>query len=204
MQVLHHVKVSSMQFEGTLKSWNDDKGFGFISPSQGGQDIFVHISECRFGGRPALSEPLRFEVSLNPQGKKRAVNVQRVNAQQYAAQPERGRRPVRLSRSGGASGSGLKTVIALLLMAALGWQGYTHYQKGAKAQTEALTQGSVGIQPLLTEPARPAAARFSCDGRQHCSQMTTCAEATYFLNNCPGVKMDGDNDGIPCEEQLCR
>ncbi len=44
---------------------------------------------------------------------------------------------------------------------------------------------------------------FSCDGRKHCSQMKSCAEAKYFLANCPGVKMDGDNDGIPCEEQWC-
>ncbi|WP_416244286.1 excalibur calcium-binding domain-containing protein [Azospira sp. APE16] len=34
--------------------------------------------------------------------------------------------------------------------------------------------------------------------------MTSCAEATYFLRNCPGVKMDGNNDGIPCEMQWCK
>jgi hypothetical protein len=44
---------------------------------------------------------------------------------------------------------------------------------------------------------------FSCDGRTHCSQMHSCEEATFFINNCPGTKMDGDNDGKPCEEQFC-
>jgi hypothetical protein len=44
---------------------------------------------------------------------------------------------------------------------------------------------------------------FRCDGRKYCSQMSSCAEAKYFLASCPGVKMDGDNDGIPCEEQWC-
>jgi cold shock CspA family protein len=44
---------------------------------------------------------------------------------------------------------------------------------------------------------------YRCDGRLHCSQMRSCNEARYFLANCPGVKMDGDGDGIPCEEQLC-
>ena len=48
-----------------------------------------------------------------------------------------------------------------------------------------------------------AQARFSCDGRKYCSQMTSCQEAKYFLKNCPGTKMDGDRDGIPCEEQWC-
>lgn len=44
---------------------------------------------------------------------------------------------------------------------------------------------------------------FRCDGRTHCRQMTSCAEARFFLQNCPGVKMDGDRDGVPCEDQWC-
>jgi hypothetical protein len=44
---------------------------------------------------------------------------------------------------------------------------------------------------------------FQCDGRTYCSQMTSCAEATYFLQHCPGVKMDGGGDGVPCERQWC-
>jgi hypothetical protein len=46
--------------------------------------------------------------------------------------------------------------------------------------------------------------KYHCDGRIHCSQMTSCEEAKYFLENCPGVKMDGDHDGVPCEDQLCQ
>ncbi|OYU74422.1 MAG: calcium-binding protein [Burkholderiales bacterium PBB5] len=53
-------------------------------------------------------------------------------------------------------------------------------------------------------PAAPALSAYRCDGRKHCSQMTSCAEATYFLRHCPGVMMDGDGDGIPCEDQWCR
>jgi hypothetical protein len=46
--------------------------------------------------------------------------------------------------------------------------------------------------------------RFKCDGRTFCSQMTSCEEAKFFLKNCPNTKMDGNNDGVPCEEQWCR
>jgi endonuclease YncB( thermonuclease family) len=53
-------------------------------------------------------------------------------------------------------------------------------------------------------PAPAAAAAYRCDGRTYCSQMHSCAEATWFLKNCPGVKMDGNNDGVPCERQWCR
>ena len=44
---------------------------------------------------------------------------------------------------------------------------------------------------------------FTCDGREYCSEMTSCEEATYFINHCPNTKMDGDGDGVPCERQWC-
>jgi uncharacterized membrane protein YsdA (DUF1294 family)/cold shock CspA family protein len=70
-----------MRFDGTLKTWNDERGFGFIEPSQGGDEVFVHIKA--FGprsGRPQLNQRLSFELELGPQGKKRAKNVQAVRA----------------------------------------------------------------------------------------------------------------------------
>ncbi|MCK6421925.1 MAG: excalibur calcium-binding domain-containing protein [Aquabacterium sp.] len=33
--------------------------------------------------------------------------------------------------------------------------------------------------------------------------MRSCDEAKFFLAHCPGVKMDGDRDGVPCESQWC-
>ncbi len=59
-------------------------------------------------------------------------------------------------------------------------------------------------QKVINLEANTQNSGFRCDGRQHCSQMTSCAEATYFSNNCPNTKMDGNNDGIPCEQQWCR
>ena len=49
--------------------------------------------------------------------------------------------------------------------------------------------------------AGTAAAR--CDGRKHCSQMKSCEEATWYIQNCAGTEMDGDRDGVPCERQWC-
>lgn len=59
---------------------------------------------------------------------------------------------------------------------------------------------STGARPTTSAADAPT---FSCDGRQHCSQMRSCSEAKYFLAHCPGTKMDGDRDGVPCEEQWC-
>lgn len=59
-------------------------------------------------------------------------------------------------------------------------------------------------RPTADKRAPATGTTFRCDGRTHCSQMTSCAEATYFLAHCPGVSMDGDSDGVPCEQQWCR
>jgi uncharacterized membrane protein YsdA (DUF1294 family)/cold shock CspA family protein len=68
-----------MRFEGTLKTWNDDRGFGFIEPAQGGQEIFVHIKAFgRRAGRPQVQQLLSFEIEPGPQGRKRAKNVELV------------------------------------------------------------------------------------------------------------------------------
>lgn len=68
-----------------------------------------------------------------------------------------------------------------------------------KRRAAAPSAREIGLTPAPTTRL----GRFSCDRRQHCSQMSSCEEAKYFLANCPGVKMDGDGDGIPCEEHLC-
>ncbi|MCU7374592.1 excalibur calcium-binding domain-containing protein [Paucibacter sp. O1-1] len=69
----------------------------------------------------------------------------------------------------------------------------------------AATKTSTPLATTTSAPASPAALTdFRCDGRQHCSQMKSCAEAKYFLAHCPGVKMDGDRDGMPCELDVCR
>ena len=57
--------------------------------------------------------------------------------------------------------------------------------------------------PALAPIVEPASSPFHCDGRNYCSQMTSCAEAKYFLKYCSDVKMDGDHDGVPCEDQWC-
>lgn len=66
-----------MRFTGTLKTWNDERGFGFIEPTQGGQELFVHIKDFPSGtGRPSVGQTLTFEVESGPNGKKKARAVQ--------------------------------------------------------------------------------------------------------------------------------
>ena len=68
-----------MRFDGIIQTWNDDRGFGFISPTQGGQEVFVHIKAFRrLRERPCVQQQVSFEVELDARGKKRAFNVEMV------------------------------------------------------------------------------------------------------------------------------
>jgi CspA family cold shock protein len=55
---------------GTVKWFNDSKGFGFITPDQGGEDLFAHFSEIQSNGFKTLAENQRvqFEVTHGKKG----------------------------------------------------------------------------------------------------------------------------------------
>jgi len=62
---------------GTVKWFNPTKGFGFITPDDGGSDAFVHISAVERAGMPPLREGQRvsYELQTGRNGKKSAENL---------------------------------------------------------------------------------------------------------------------------------
>jgi len=95
----------------------------------------------------------------------------------------------------------VKNFLLLVIIGAIAWYGYGKYK--AMSAREAAAH-----YPAAATHASPSAAsetkQFSCDGRTHCSQMRSCAEATYFVQHCPNTEMDGNSDGVPCERQWCK
>lgn len=57
--------------------------------------------------------------------------------------------------------------------------------------------------PAATTPTTVASGGFSCSGKRYCREMTSCAEAKFYLTQCGVHSLDGDKDGVPCEK-LCR
>jgi CspA family cold shock protein len=62
---------------GIVKWFNDSKGFGFITPDDGGEDLFAHFSAIQMNGFKTLHEGQRvsFEITEGPKGKQ-ASNIQ--------------------------------------------------------------------------------------------------------------------------------
>lgn len=192
-----------MPQSGTLKVWNEDRGFGFVKPADGTADVFVHVSAfSRDGPRPLVGETLLFEVEPGRDGKLRAVRVRRPG-QTLRDEVPTAPRPTRRPSRRPSERSPLKGLMTLALAGIVAVFGYTQYNAWQRVQSVQTPELQTPTQAPAQQAPVSLASPFNCDGRTHCSQMTSCQEAKYFLAHCPGVKMDGNNDGVPCEQQWC-
>jgi Excalibur calcium-binding domain len=94
----------------------------------------------------------------------------------------------------------MRRVLILIAIGIIAWQVVAGHHGSESAVAP---QGFAISNPSLRSNSEAVTAKFTCDGRTMCFQMTSCEEATYFQKNCPGTKMDGDGDGVPCERQFC-
>ena len=61
---------------GKIKMFNDEKGFGFIKPDDGGVDVFFHVSALREGDEISIGKAVTFEIGSDPKsGKIKATSV---------------------------------------------------------------------------------------------------------------------------------
>jgi uncharacterized membrane protein YsdA (DUF1294 family)/cold shock CspA family protein len=75
-----------MRFKGTIAEWNDDRGFGFIKPAEGGDRIFCHIKAFQERSkRPALNTTVTYELARDDRGRPQARQIRYSSG---ARQPE--------------------------------------------------------------------------------------------------------------------
>jgi len=109
----------------------------------------------------------------------------------------------------------MRKIITIVFFVAVGLLLREHFQQenardAAEAVQSARQRYAADPRNQLPERDDAASSRFTqtanyrCDGRKRCSQMRSCEEATWFIEHCPGMEMDGDRDGVPCEDQHCR
>lgn len=174
-----------MRLQGRIESWNDQRGFGFVVQNATGKKAFVHISALADRSqRPIVGALVTYEETKDERGRPRAANVQYVGRKE-----NREPRPTSAVRPG---------VVSVLVVIAAGAFAYARLFHPGSSGENAVHE-FVSAQEALPEPPK-----FQCEpNKTYCSQMTSCAEADFYLAHCPDVKMDGDHDGIPCEDQWC-
>ena len=74
------------------------------------------------------------------------------------------------------------------------------WRHGGKAQASPVSSSPAAGAPVA---APTASSGFSCSGKRYCKEMSSCAEAKFYLVSCGVKSLDGDGDGMPCEK-LCR
>ena len=75
---------------GVVVTWNDDRGFGFVRPDDGGPDAFLHFTAAPRGTtRPYEGQRLTFEVEQDEKGRPRAVHAEPVLVGERAEPPVR-------------------------------------------------------------------------------------------------------------------
>jgi cold shock CspA family protein len=184
-----------MQTDGTLTRWNKERGSGYITPRRGGQDVSVHIAAFPEDGRPPqLHEKLSFVIETDKSGKKRAVNVVRLEERDSASRGRRGQAAPRRNQS-------VALLAPLALMLAIGVYGYV----GLYEKTDLWSVLGIGgkIGSTSGSETQGTTTNFFCDGRTTCAQMTSCEEATFFLRHCPNVSLEVNQEGIPCVPRWC-
>jgi cold shock CspA family protein len=186
-----------MSIQGRIIKWDDEKGFGFIKVPDNAENIFVHASsfvDKRL--RPAVGDEVTFEVKQSQRGleaKKVCYPNQPSQLLTTSNLPGNHRNNTRASSS--ISSFLLKLIILVGLIIG-SYYFYTQYQQ--KIRPTDYTK-PVYAESTSNTSTLNSSSNFKCDGRQHCSQMNSLEEAEFFIKNCPNTKMDGDNDGEPCE-----
>ncbi len=65
-----------MRYQGRITTWKDDKGFGFITPNGGGEQVFLHISSfSNRQRRPVGNKPVTFALTVDGRGRAQATSV---------------------------------------------------------------------------------------------------------------------------------
>lgn len=65
-----------MRHQGRITDWNDDRGFGFVTPNGGGQRVFIHIkSFSNRQRRPTGNEPVTYSLTVDDRGRPQGVNI---------------------------------------------------------------------------------------------------------------------------------
>jgi hypothetical protein len=81
----------------------------------------------------------------------------------------------------------MKKLVLLVIIGVAGWQIYA--KQSVPVLTNADLKSLSSSTETITKPSSVYGSNYSCDGRQYYSQMSSCEEAIFFIQNCPNTKI---------------
>jgi len=173
-----------MRLQGRIIEWNDERGFGFVVQNGASARMFLHVSAFRKrADRPLLGSLITYEIRRDEKGRLRAANAEFVGT--------------KTSRNSSA-GAFLSAIVGLALLLVLGYVGHVRLSNSTSTISASAYKIVSARDALNSQP------EFQCKPEKNsCSKMASCAEALFHQEQCSVPDMDGDRDGIPCEQQWC-
>ncbi|MEK8021463.1 MAG: excalibur calcium-binding domain-containing protein [Candidatus Parabeggiatoa sp.] len=175
--------------KGVLFTWNDERGFGFILPENAAENIFIHISAFgKISRRPKVGDIIYYHLKKITSSQKGKYTAYNATIEGVKKEPKRlSRKPAKKRISFG------KLIVGFMVFLIIFVYGISKIISSPPPQIE--------IPQIETPELSSHSQQYHCAGKVYCSEMDSCEEARYYLHNCPSVKIDGDGDGMPCEEQ---
>jgi len=212
------IKSQNALQKGVLFTWKDEKGFGFILPENCDEDIFIHISDFgKISRRPKIGDIIYYHLKTTSsnKGKYRPYNatIEGVKFQNGIATANKlksrnnsvstnAKKPKRLSRKPVQKGiSFWKMTGRFMVFFIIFVYGISKIKMSSPPTSSQIEVPQMKVPQIETPELSSQSQQYHCAGKVHCSEMDSCEEARYYLHHCTGVKIDGDGDGIPCEQQ---
>lgn len=193
--------MSGIRSKGVIKKWFDDKGFGFITPDKGGKEIFIHVTafDKNIARKPKVGDTVFFYIGEDKDGRSKAVDA--VIEGVDIITPQKHTKQKRYPQTSKRKGKSRWRMVPLLIVLFIAIGSMVIDRLGLTDNLKPLSQAPKYVKK--SSSTKMAKIRYTCKGKTRCNQMRSCEEAMFYIQNCPGTKMDGDGDGIPCERQWC-
>ncbi len=143
--------------QGKISQWKDDKGFGFITPDNGSEKVFFHISSMTTKTRrPIIGDSVIFQSSFDKQGRLKATSVA-IEGLVKTGSLNKQTRPIESCKK-----SSLDYIFILVAICSIGFAGFDYFRSGNLEHSLPFGIPAIVAFILLKIPKKPKSKSFNC------------------------------------------